>query len=188
MDKQQAYQDVRHHLRQWEQALARVDEVHAKFGVAGKPAPDIHTLQSWPRAGSAGRAHRAEGVEEIRKAENRVLRKWEELQEAVDRWNGMVLRNRPPLQEVLKTLRANMPALEAEYGVTSLAVIGPYAKGDDYEASRLELMVDFQRPLGLKFFGMDRELSDLLGVKVSVVTKSVIEEREPHLLDGAVSV
>jgi predicted nucleotidyltransferase len=49
-------------------------------------------------------------------------------------------------------------------------------------------MVDFQRPLGLKFFGMDRELSDLLGVKVSVVTKSVIEEREPHLLDGAVPV
>ena len=181
MDKQQAYQTVRRCLREWEQSLMRVDEVHAKFGVAGKPAPDMHTLQVGPPIG-------AEGVEEIRKAENRALRKWEELQEAVDRWNGMVLRNRPPLQEVLKTLQANMPALEAEYGVISLAVIGPYAKGDDYEASRLELMVDFQRPLGLKFFGMDRELSDLLGVKVSVVTKSVIEEREPHLLDGAVSV
>ena len=181
MDKQQAFQSVRHYLREWEQALARVDEVHAKFGVAGKPAPDIHTLQSGQPIGS-------EGVEEIRKAENRALRKWEELQEAVERWNGEVLRNRPPLQEVLKTLRANMPALESGYGVTSLAVIGPYAKGDDYEASRLELMVDFQRPLGFKFFGMDRELSDLLGVKVSVVTKSVIEEREPHLLDGAVSV
>ncbi len=181
MDKQQAYQAVRHYLREWEQMLAAVDEVQARLGMSEVPGPDMHTLQSGPPIG-------AEGVEEIRKAENRVLCKWEELQEAVDRWNGMVLRNRPPLQEVLKTLRANMPALEAEYGVTSLAVIGPYAKGDDYEASRLELMVDFQRPLGLKFFGMDRELSDLLGVKVSVVTKSVIEEREPHLLDGAVSV
>ena len=95
----------------------------------------------------------------------------------------MVLKSRPPLQEILKILRANMPALLAEYGVISLAVIGPYAKGDDYEASRLDLMVDFERPLGLKFFGMDDDLGDLLGVKVHVVTKSVIVERESHLLD-----
>ena len=181
MDKQQAYQPVRHHLRQWEQALVAVDAVHAKFGVVGKLTPDIHTSQFGPPIG-------AEGVEEIRRAENRALRKWEELQEAVERWSGMVLCSRPPLAEVLNTLRAEMPTLRAEYGVTSLAVIGPYAKGDDYEADRLELMVDFQRPPGFKFFGMDRELSDLLGVKVSVVTKSVIEKREPHLLDGAVPV
>ena len=181
MDKQQAYQSVRHQLRQWEQALAAVDGVHAKHGVAGKPAPDIHTSQSGLPIGT-------EAVEEIRRAENRALRQWEELQEAVERWNGMVLKSRPPLQEILKILRANMPALLAEYGVISLAVIGPYAKGDDYEASRLDLMVDFERPLGLKFFGMDDDLGDLLGVKVHVVTKSVIVERESHLLDDAVPV
>ena len=181
MDKEQAYEEIRHTLREWERALADVDEVHAKFGAAETPGPDMRTLLPGQPIG-------AKGVEEIRKAENRALRKWEELQEAVERWSGMALRSRPPLAEVLNTLRAEMPSLRAEYGVTSLAVIGPYAKGDDFEAGRLDLMVDFQRPLGLKFFGMDRELSDLLGVKVSVVTKSVIEEREPHLLDGAVPV
>ena len=181
MDKQQAYESVCHHLREWQQTLAQVDEIHAKFGVAGKPAPDIHTLQSGPPIG-------AEGVEEIRKAENCALRRWEELQEAVEHWNGMVLKSRPPLQEIVKTLRANMPMLQAEYGVTSLSVIGPYAKGDEYEAGQLDLMIGFEQPPGLKFFGMNRELSDLLGVKVHVVTKSVIEEREPHLLDRAVPV
>ena len=181
MDKQQTYQEIRHYLREWERALEHVDEVHAKFGVTGTPGPDRITRQPGQPIG-------AKGVEEIRKAEICALREWEELQEAVERWSGMVLRSRPPLEEVLNTLRAEMPTLRAEYGVASLAVIGPYARGDDYEASRLELMVDFQRPLGFKFFGMDRELSDLLGVKVSVVTKSVIEEREPHLLDGAVPV
>ena len=181
MDKQQAYQSVRRHLRQWEQALAAVDEVHAKFGVAGKPGPDIHTSQSGPAIG-------AEGVEEIRKAENRALRQWEELQEAVERWNGMVLKSRPPLQEILKTLRANMPMLQAEYGVTSLAVIGPYAKGDDYEAGQLELMVEYNRPLGYKFIALMDNVGDLLGLKVYMVAKSVIVEREPHLLDGAVPV
>lgn len=172
VDKQQAYQSVRQCLERWQDTLALVDEVRARFGAADNP----------------GAAIGADALAEIRRAENRALRQWEELQEAVERWNGMVLKSRPPLQEILKTLRANMPALEAEYGVTSLAVIGDYAKGDDYEAGRLELMVDFKRTLGLKFFGMNRELSDLLGVQVSVVTKSVIAEREPHLLLGAVPV
>jgi predicted nucleotidyltransferase len=173
MDKQQAYQTVRHYLRQWQQALAQVDEVHAKFGAAETPGPDRRTLQPGQPIGG-------KGVEEIRKAENRALRKWEDLQEAVERWSAMVLRNRPPLQEVLKILRANMPALEAEYGVTSLAVIGPYAKGDDYEASRLDIMVEYHRPLGYGFIGMENDLSDLLGVKVHLVTRSVIEERYPQ--------
>ena len=182
MDKQQAYQSVRRYLRKWEQELAAVDEVHAKFGAKGKPGPDIHYSQSGPSIG-------AEGVEEIRKAENRALRQWEELQEAVERWNGMVLKSRPSLQEVLKTLRANMPMLQAECGVASIAVIGPYAKGDDYEANRLELVVDYERvPDLIGFIEHQERLSDLLGVKVGLVTKSVITEREPHLLDGAVLV
>ena len=182
MDKQQAYQSVRQHLREWEQALAAVDAVHAKYGAAGKPGPDVHYSQSGPPIG-------AEGVEEIRKAENRALRKWEELQEAMERWNGMVLKARPLLQEILKTLRANMPMLKAEYGVASIAVIGPYAKGDDYEAGRLELMVDYQRvPDLIGFIEHQEKLGDLLGVKVGLVTKSVITEREPYLLDGAVLV
>ena len=182
MNKHQAYQSVRHHLRQWQQALAQVDEVHAKLGVAGNSGPEIHTSQSGSPIG-------AEAVEEIRKAENRALRQWEELQEAVERWNGTVLKSRPPLQEILKTLRANMPMLQAEYGVTSLAVIGPYAKDEDYEASRLELMVDYKRaPDLIGFIEHQEKLSDLLGVKVGLVTKPVITEREPHLLDGAVLV
>ena len=182
MDKHQAYQTVRHHLREWQQALAQVDEAHAKFGVTGKPAADIHTAQSGPPIG-------AEGVEEIRRAENRALRQWEELQEAVERWNGMVLKSRPPLQEVLKILRKNMPMLQAEYGVTSLAVIGPYAKGEDYEACRLELMFEYKGSFTLIHqIKAEEHLSDLLGVKVSLVTKSVIEERERYLLDEAVPV
>ena len=182
MDKQQAYQAVRHYLREWEQMLAAVDEVQARLGMSEVPGPDMHTLQSGPPIG-------AEGVEEIRKAENRVLCKWEELQEAVDRWNGMVLRKPAPV--------AGSPQdPPGEYarpggGVWRHQPGGNWPLrqgGTTTRPAGWNSWLDFQRPLGLKFFGMDRELSDLLGVKVSVVTKSVIEEREPHLLDGAVSV
>ena len=173
MNKQQAYETVRSRLREWQQALAQVDEVRSRFGVAENP----------------GAAIGADAVAEIRRAENRALRGWEELQDAMERWSGMVMESRPPLQEILKTLRANMPALEAKYGVTSLAVIGDYARGDDYEAGRLELMFDFKRGFTLLTqVALEEHLADSLGVKVTTVTKSVIEEREPHLLPGAVPV
>ena len=173
MNKQQAYQSVRHHLNKWQQSLSQADEVRAKFGAAEKPESPIG----------------ADAVAEIRRAENRALRQWEELQEAVERWSGMVLKSRPPLPEILKTLRANMPTLQAEYGVTSLAIIGDYAKGDDYEACILELMVDLKRPLGYAFIGMEHHLRDLLGVKVRMIHKSIIKEKYPQsVLTESVSV
>ena len=164
MNKQQAYQSVRHHLNKWQQSLTQVDEVRAKFEAAEKPGSPIG----------------ADAVAEIRRAENRALRQWAELQEAVERWSEMVLESRPPLPEILKTLRANMPALQAEYGVTSLAVIGDYAKGDDYEACILELMVDLKRPLGYAFIDLEHHISDLLGVKVRMVHQSIIKEKYPQ--------
>lgn len=173
MNKQQAYQSVRHHLNKWQQSLAQVDEVRVKFGTAEKPGSPIGT----------------NAVAEIRRAENRALRQWEELQEAVERWSEMALKSRPPLPEILQTLRANLPALQAEYGITSLSVIGDYAKGDNYEAGRLELMFDYNGAFTLlNQVALQEHLEDFLGVNVNLVTKSVIEERERHLLAEAVPV
>lgn len=173
MDKQAAYQNVRRHLREWEQALARVDAAQAEFGAADAPGPDTRTLEAGPPIG-------AQGVEEIRRAENRALRQWQELQEAVERWNAMVLQARPSLEEVLAILRAAMPKLQAEYGVTSLAVIGPYAKGDDYEAARLDLVVEYDRMLGYAFFGLESDLSDAVGVPVYLTSKSMVVKEYPE--------
>ena len=172
MNKQQAYETVRSRLREWQQTLAQVDEVRTRLGVAENP----------------GAAIGADAVAEIRRAENRALRGWKELQDAVERWSGMVSESRPPLPEILKTLRANMPALEAKYGVTSLAVIGDYAKGDDYEAGRLDLMFEYNIPLGYEFISLQDDIGDLLGVKVNMMSKSLVKEKHPRLIEGAVPV
>ena len=172
MNKQQAYETVRSRLGEWQQALAQVDEVRAKFGVAENP----------------GAAIGADAVAEIRRAENRALRGWEELQDAVARWEGMVSESRPPLPEILKTLRANMPALQAKYGVTSLAVIGDYARGDDYADCRLDLMFEYKQSLGYAFIGLQDDIGDLLGVKVNMMSKSQVKEKHPRLIEGAVPV
>ena len=180
MDKHEAYQDVRHHLRQWEQALAAVDEVHAKHGVADNPAPDMRTLQSDHPIGM-------EGVEEIRRVEYRALCKWEELKEAAERWRHMTVELQPrlELEEILDTLRAEMPNLEKSYHVKSLGVFGPYATGKNGPDSVLNLVVEYHKLPGLIGLAeLEDHIGELLGVKVDLGHKDSLR---PHVKDWVLS-
>lgn len=59
----------------------------------------------------------------------------------------------------------------------SLWVFGSYVRGEEDEASDLDLLVELDdRPLSLiKFIALERYLSDLLGVKVDLVEKDVLK-------------
>ena len=174
MDKHEAYQDVRHHLRQWEQALAAVDEVHARLAATGAPEPSGETQQP-------EQLPDANGAAEIRRAEYRALCKWEELKEAAERWRRMAMELGPrlDLKEILDILRAEMPNLEKSYHVKSLGVFGPYATGKNYPDSVLNLVVEYHKLPGLIGLGkLENYLSDLLGVKVDLGPKDSLR---PHV-------
>ena len=174
VNKQRAYQDVRHYLRECEQALADVAEVYAKFDVAGTPEPSSETQQPGP-------ALDADGDAEIRRAEYRAFSEWEELKEAVEHWHEIAAQLRPKLElkEILDTLRAEMPNLEKSYHVKSLGVFGPYATGKNYPDSVLNLVVEYHKLPGLIGLGkLENYLSDLLGVKVDLGPKDSLR---PHV-------
>lgn len=174
VDKQQAFQDVRHYLREWEQALARVDDVHAKVAAAGTSEGSDETQQAGPSSGP-------DGATEIRRAEYRALCKWEELKDAVERWHEMTGQLRPKLElkEILDILRAEMPNLEKTYHVKSLGVFGPYATGKNYPDSVLNMVVEYHKLPGLIGLGkLENYLSDLLGVKVDLGPKDSLR---PHI-------
>ena len=52
-------------------------------------------------------------------------------------------RDQSKLQEILATLREEMPNLEETYHVKSLAVFGPYATGRNRPRSTLNLVVEY---------------------------------------------
>ena len=174
MDKQQAYDDVRHHLRQWEQALAAVDEVHARLAATGTPEPSGETQQTEPFPDTSDAA-------EIRRVEYRAFCKWTELKEAVESWHDIAVQLRPrlELQEILDILRAEMPNLEKSYHVKGLGVFGPYATGKNYPDSVLNLVVEYHKLPGLIGLGkLENYISDLLGVKVDLGPKDSLR---PHV-------
>jgi predicted nucleotidyltransferase len=79
-------------------------------------------------------------------------------------------------EQVKQQLRDNYAFLSTEYGVTKIGLFGSYAKGTADEESDIDLVVEFERPLGFKFIEMIEYLEQLLGKKVEVLTLTGIED------------
>ena len=86
-------------------------------------------------------------------------------------------RSSPNVEQLLSTLRAHLPELREQYHVRNLWAFGSYVRGEAKRRSDLDLLVEFDdRPLTLlKFIHLENYLSDLLGVKVDLVERSVLK-------------
>ena len=78
--------------------------------------------------------------------------------------------------EYAHVLREHLPELGQRYGVESLGIFGPYVHGEQSKGSHLDLLVDFNRSIGLfDFVGLQEEISKILGVKVDIVMEQGLE-------------
>jgi len=71
---------------------------------------------------------------------------------------------------VLRRLRESHPQLTAQFGVQRVSLFGSFAKETAQESSDIDLIVELQRPIGLKFVELVEYLEMLLGRKVDVLT------------------
>jgi len=82
------------------------------------------------------------------------------------------------LKELRIALRALLPSLEREYGVTSIELFGSYVRGEQDEKSDLDLLVVFdpERDLSLLDLArLQRTLTERIGVPVDLVEKRSIK-------------
>jgi len=62
-----------------------------------------------------------------------------------------------------------------QYGVVSLKVFGSVSRGEEDEESDIDILVRFVQPLSLfKLVRLERELSELLGRQVDLVTEQAL--------------
>ena len=67
------------------------------------------------------------------------------------------------------------------FGVSAIFVFGSAARNEAHEQSDVDLLVDFERPIGLfEFLRLRRSLSDLIGRPVDLVTRAALK---PQLRD-----
>jgi predicted nucleotidyltransferase len=74
-------------------------------------------------------------------------------------------------------------SITQKYNPTFVGVFGSYARDEDHEKSDLDLLVDFDSQLNLlELVGLEQELSELLGIKVDLITlRSVNEYIKPYI-------
>jgi len=76
------------------------------------------------------------------------------------------------LTDIISTLKGNKQRLMDKYGLSFMAVFGSYGRGQQTENSDIDILVDFQKPIGVEFIDLANELENLLSVKVDLVSKN----------------
>ena len=84
------------------------------------------------------------------------------------------------LKEIKDTLAAHEEEIRKRYGVVILGIFGSYARGEQNELSDIDILVELEKPIGLKFFELWDELEKLLGVKVDLLTVRAVKQK-PNL-------
>lgn len=78
-------------------------------------------------------------------------------------------------ETITQRLRECYPYLAAEFGVRRLGLFGSFARGTASEGSDVDVVVEFQRPIGLRFVELVDYLEQLLGRKVDVLTPAGVQ-------------
>jgi predicted nucleotidyltransferase len=87
-------------------------------------------------------------------------------------------------EEVLSILRSHRSEFLG-LGVRSLALFGSIARDQSTDASDVDLLVDFARPIGLfDFVGVQQRLEELLGRRVDLVPRDGIKPRLRDIIVG----
>ncbi len=77
------------------------------------------------------------------------------------------------IDEIKKIIKTNKPALVEKYKINEIGIFGSYVRGEQNQQSDVDILVDFEQFPGLiEFVGIENELSEHLGAKVDLVTKS----------------
>jgi predicted nucleotidyltransferase len=78
-------------------------------------------------------------------------------------------------ERIAEILREKRSFLASEYGVKRIGLFGSYAKGLSSEASDIDLLVEFERPIGFRFIEFAEYLESLLGKPVEVLTPAGLQ-------------
>jgi predicted nucleotidyltransferase len=80
---------------------------------------------------------------------------------------------------ILARLRQASPALKERYPIRSLGVFGSFARGDVGNASDVDILVDFSRPVSLStFLALEDDLKAVTGRSVDLVSRPALK---PHI-------
>ena len=81
-------------------------------------------------------------------------------------------------KEIEETLKKHKPSLRERFKVKEMGVFGSYVRGEQKEDSDIDVLVEFEEPIGLlEFTALERNLSEIMGEQVDLVMKTALKPR-----------
>jgi predicted nucleotidyltransferase len=77
--------------------------------------------------------------------------------------------------EAISKLQQIKPYLQREYAVKTLGLFGSFADGTYTDNSDVDLLVEFERPVGWRFFTLEKFLEETLERKIDLVTTGALK-------------
>lgn len=80
------------------------------------------------------------------------------------------------MEQLITKLTEDLPLVRRGYRVKSLGLFGSYVRGQQKESSDVDILVEFDEPIGLlKFMSLEIHLSELLGKRVDLVMETALK-------------
>jgi predicted nucleotidyltransferase len=85
--------------------------------------------------------------------------------------------------EVISKLQQIKPYLQQEYAVKTVGLFGSFADGTYTDDSDVDILIEFERPVGWQFFTLEKYIEKALGRKIDMVTANALKEQmKPFIL------
>ena len=79
--------------------------------------------------------------------------------------------------EIIDLLKIHAKDIKTYFGVKRIGLFGSFARGDQKEASDIDILVEFEKPTFRNFMDLSFYLEDLFGRKVDLVTVKGLHPR-----------
>ncbi|KAB2940880.1 MAG: nucleotidyltransferase [Candidatus Methanoperedens nitroreducens] len=91
-------------------------------------------------------------------------------------------------EEILKTMKKELPYLKEKFKVKSIGIFGSYARGEQTKTSDIDMLIEFDAPVGFfKFIDLENYLSEKLRAKVDLVTPDALKPLiKPQIIEESV--
>jgi uncharacterized protein len=79
--------------------------------------------------------------------------------------------------DILDRLNELKPFLQREYSVKNIGLFGSFSDNSFSDESDIDILVEFEKPIGWKFFTLEIYLEKTFGRKIDLVTKNALKDQ-----------
>jgi predicted nucleotidyltransferase len=80
-------------------------------------------------------------------------------------------------KDILEKLKELKPDLQTDYFVSKIGLFGSFSKNAFTDDSDIDILIEFDKPIGWRFFTLEIFLEKTFGRKIDLVTKNALKEQ-----------